>query len=106
MDRYKILLHGEHFLLNLDGEHARVGFYATRIVKSDSAADAERIAVIRIHQELNLNRHIVKSIPVPPSVMVEKIEKMGTFQFVRKQKLRGLIFHKEEEATADQNPQC
>lgn len=104
MDRYKILLHGEHFLLNLDGEHAKVGFYATRIVRSDSAADAERIAVIRIHQELNLNSHIVKNIPVLPSVIVEKIEKMGSFQFVRKQKLCGFTFHTEEEATADKNP--
>ena len=97
-ERYKVLLRGNNFLLNLDGDHAKVGFYATRIVKSTSVEEAQRIAIIRIHQELNRNAHLVKNIPDVPVVLVEKIEKLGIFNFIRKRRVRGFTFHAEEEA--------
>ena len=106
MGRYIVLVRGDNFLLSLDGEHAKFGFYATRIVKSETTKGAERIAIIRIHHELNQSDHVVKGTADVPSVRVEKTEKMGPFQFVRKQRARGFIFHPEEEATTDQIAQC
>lgn len=106
MGRYKVLVRGDNFLLSLDGEHAKFGFYATRIVKSETAEDAERIAIIRIHQELNQSDHIIKNTADVPSVKVEKTVKMGSFQFIRKQRVRGFSFHPEEEAAPDQKAQC
>jgi hypothetical protein len=103
MGRYKILLLGENFLLSIDGDHAKFGFYATRIIKSESAEQAERIAIIRIHQELNRNHQIVKNIPDVPTVRVEKSEKMGPFQFVSKRNASGFAFHSEKEKTAEQS---
>ena len=105
MDRYKVLLRGDNFLLNLDGEHGKFGFYATRIVKSASLEEAEKNAVIRIHQELNKTRFIVKGMLGSPKVSVEKSEKMGTFQFSFKKNVRGFNFHKEEEFTSDSRVQ-
>ena len=104
--RYKVLVRGDNFLLSLDGEHAKFGFYATRIVKSETAEDAERIAIIRIHQELNQSDHVIKNATDLPSVKVEKTVKMGPFQFVRKQRVRGFSFHREEELTTDQIARC
>lgn len=104
MGRYKILLRGDNFLLSIDGEHAKFGFYATRIVKSVSAEQAERIAIIRVHQELNRNHQIVKNIPDVPTVRVEKSEEMGPFQFFSKKNAAGFIYHSEAEKTAEQNP--
>ncbi len=100
MGRYKVLLRGDNFLLSIDGEHAKFGFYATRIVRSDSFEQAERIAIIRVHQELNRNHQIVKNIPDVPTVRVEKTEKMGVFQFVSRLNASGFSFHSEAEKTA------
>ncbi len=106
MARYKVLVRGDNFLLSLDGEHAKFGFYATRIVKSETAEDAERIAIIRIHQELNQSDHIIKNTADVPSVKVESTVKIGPFRFIRKQHVRGFSFHREEEVTTDPIAQC
>ena len=104
MGRYKILLRGDNFLLSIDGEHAKFGFYATRIIKSATLEQAERIAIIRVHQELNRNHQIVKNIPDVPTVKVEKTEKMGVFQFVSKRNASGFTFHSEAEKTLELYP--
>lgn len=101
MGRYKVLLRGANFLLSIDGDHARFGFYATRLVTSESVEQAEKIAIIRVHQELNRNHQIVKNIPDVPTVKVEKTERLGTFQFVRKKHTRGFNFHIEAEKTVE-----
>ena len=106
IDRYMVRMRGDNFLLNLDGDHAKFRFYATRIIKTVSAEDAERRAVIHIHQELNLNDHIVKNTPDAPRVTVENTEKLGQFRIIRKKNVRGFTYLKEEEATADQCAPC
>ena len=50
MQKFKVQLHGQNFLLNFDGEHKKFGFHATRFVMADNQQDAERIAIIQIHQ--------------------------------------------------------
>ena len=53
MGRYKVQLRGENFLLDLDGEHSRFGFTATRVVNAASGEEARKIATIILYQELN-----------------------------------------------------
>jgi hypothetical protein len=50
MQKFKIQLHGRNFLLNFDGVHKKFGFHATRYVSAGSRAEAEKIAIIQIHQ--------------------------------------------------------
>ena len=50
MQKFKIQLHGQNFLLNFDGEHKKFGFHATRYVAAENRQKAERIAIIQIHQ--------------------------------------------------------
>ena len=50
MQKFKVQLHGQNFLLNLDGEHRKFGFHATRHVEAENRQAAEKIAVIQIHQ--------------------------------------------------------
>ena len=40
MKRFKVKLHGENFLLNLDGELKKFGFYATKFVKAENPQEA------------------------------------------------------------------
>ena len=50
MQKFKVILHGQNFLLNFDGEHKKFGFHATRHVVAENSQEAERIAIIKIHQ--------------------------------------------------------
>jgi hypothetical protein len=50
MQKFKIQLHGRNFLLSFDGEHKKFGFHATRFVSAENSSEAERIAIIQIHQ--------------------------------------------------------
>ena len=50
MQKFKVILHGQNFLLNFDGEHRKFGFHATRYVQAESLPEAERMAIIQIHQ--------------------------------------------------------
>jgi len=98
MRRYRIQLRGENFLLNLDGEHAKFSLQATRVIKAGSRTEAERIALIQIHQELNQSSHIVKNTPDVPRVFVEKTDELKFYQFVSKRILRGFQFFSEEKS--------
>ncbi len=96
MPRYKVYMRGENYLLSLDGEHGKFGFSTARIVKAQSAEEAERIALIRTHQELNSKAYIVNSTPDAPRLKVEKLEQVGLFHFGRKAELQGFPFVSEE----------
>ncbi len=50
MQKFKVQLHGQNFLLSFDGEHKKFGFHATRFVTAENQQEAERIAIIQIHQ--------------------------------------------------------
>ena len=50
--RYRVLIRGENFLVNLDGRPHKLGFYTTRFVAAGNPATAERLAVELIRQEL------------------------------------------------------
>jgi hypothetical protein len=50
MQKFRVQLHGRNFLLNFDGEYKKFGFHATRFVSAASRSEAERIAIIQIHQ--------------------------------------------------------
>ena len=50
MQKFIVKLHGQNFLLNFDGEHRKFGFHATRFVTAENLAEAERMAIIQIHQ--------------------------------------------------------
>lgn len=96
MTRFRVYLRGENFLLNIDGEHGKFSFSAIRIVKSKTKKDAERIALIRLHHELNRIEQIVKNIPDTPRLYSEQIEALKFFQFVRKKNCQGITFIKED----------
>ena len=60
MRRFMVKLHGENFLLNLDGELKKFGFYATTFVKAKNPQEAEKIAIIFIHQNRNLRDYRIQ----------------------------------------------
>lgn len=96
MKRYRIQICGENFLLDLDGEHGKFGFSATRDIKAKNREDAERIALIKIHQELNQSAHIIKNTPDSPRVFTESIKELKFFQLFKKNNYKRFDFISEE----------
>lgn len=96
MPRFRVQIRGENFLLDLDGEHAKFCLQATRIVKAATQQEAEKIALIKMHQEVNRSSHLIKDIPDAPKIYLEQIEALRFYQFSRGKKYRGINFIKEE----------
>lgn len=103
MSRFLVQLRGENCLLSLDGEHGKFAFNARRVIKAPSLEEAERIAIIRILQQLNKSEYIVKNTPDAPQVTVVSTTKLGRLSFVSKKQTWGFDFFGVDESSATEN---
>jgi hypothetical protein len=85
MKRYKVKLHGENFLLNLDGDLKKYGFYATKFLKAESPQEAEKNAII-------LNKNTDR-----PTINMEEIEEVNFLKFFAKKSTTDFTFYPEDE---------
>jgi len=97
MKRFKVQLHGENFLLNLDGELKKYGFHATQFVKAKSPQEAEKIAVILMHQNPNFRKTALNGSTDPPTISLEDIKEVGFLKFFAKKSTAGFTFYPEDE---------
>ena len=96
MKRYRIQLRGENFLLDMDGEHGKFGFCVSRVIKAETREEAERIALIRIHQELNRYAPIVKNTPDAPRIILEQVKELKFYNLSRGEQSGRFEFVSEE----------
>jgi len=97
MKRFKVKLHGENFLLNLDGEFKKFGFYATRFVKAETPQQAEKIAVILTHQDPNLRNCVLNEHADRPAISLEEIKEVGFLKFLAKKSTTDFTFYPEDD---------
>ena len=80
MQKFKVQLHGQNFLLNFDGEHKKFGFHATRYVSAASRSEAERIAIIMIHQYHAIRDALANEGTDSPVVTATETRTINVFQ--------------------------
>jgi hypothetical protein len=97
MKRFKVKLHGENFLLNLDGELKKYGFYATKFVKADNSQEAGKIAVILIRQNPNLRDTVLNEKTDRPTINMEEIKEVNFLKFFAEKSKTGFTFYPEDE---------
>ena len=97
MKRFKVKLHGENFLLNLDGEPKKFGFYATKFVKAENPQEAEKIGIILIHQNPNIRDTVLNEKTDRPTINLEEIKKVNFLKFFSKKSTTGFTFYPEDE---------
>ena len=97
MKKYKVKLHGENFLLNLDGDLKKYGFYATKFVKAESPQEAEKIAIILIHQNPNLRDTVLNKNTDRPTINMEEIKEVNFLKFFAKKSTTDFTFYPEDE---------
>ncbi len=83
MPKYKVLINGANFLIEMDGRIAKYGFFTTRFVEATDADAAENTAVQMIRETQRL-RDLVRNAPDDPPVMdVTDITEMESFDGIR-----------------------
>jgi hypothetical protein len=97
MKRFKVKLHGENFLLNLDGELKKYGFYATKFVKAENPQEAGKIAVILIRQNPNLRDTVLNEKTDRPTINMEEIKEVNFLKFFAEKSKTGFTFYPEDE---------
>ena len=97
MKRFKLKLHGENFLLNLDGELKKYGFYATKFVKAENPQEAEKIAIILIRQYPNLRDTVSNESIDRPKINLEEIKEVNFLKFSSKKSTPDFTFYPEDD---------
>jgi hypothetical protein len=97
MKRFKVKLHGENILLNIDGEFKKFGFYATNFIKAENPQEAKKIAAILIRRHPNLKDTVLNESTDRPTINIEEIEEVNALKFLTKKSTTSFTFYPEEE---------
>ena len=79
MKKYKVFVHGQNFLLNLDGKAEKVGFYTTRFVEAKDDHEAEMNAISTLRNDPSLREGVLNEKSDPPMLYVEEIAELDSF---------------------------
>lgn len=94
MPKYKVLINGANFLIEMDGRIAKYGFFTTRFVEATDADAAENTAVQMIRETQRL-RDLVRNAPDDPPVMdVIGISEQESFNGIKNQ-VPGFAWYEE-----------
>ena len=97
MKRFKVKLHGENFLLNLEGDFKKFGFYATSFIKAENPQEAKKIAIILIHQNPNLRDTALNENTDRPRINIEEIEEVNFLKSFAQKSTTQFTFYLEDE---------
>jgi hypothetical protein len=70
---HSVTINGRNFLLEVDGQVRRVGFYTTREVEAADAAEAEVAAIQCMREDAELRARVRNPADDPPMLFVEEI---------------------------------
>lgn len=96
MKNYQVLLRGENFLLNLDGDLRCFGFHTTRWIKARDEQEARKIAVILIRQDPHLQATQTNESSAPSRILVEEIREISALRYLMKKSQKAFAFFSDE----------
>src|SRR5882724_365041 len=79
MPKYRILLNGRNFWMNLENTFGRFGFFTWRYVEAPTPEEAERLAVDVVRGEETLRSAALNASSDPPTIYVEEIDELESF---------------------------
>ena len=79
MQKYRILIHAENLLAEIDGECQRLGFYTNVFIEASSAKDAAERAINFLREDAAV-RNMQRNAPDDPiRLSVQKTEELDSF---------------------------
>ena len=80
LKKYKVLVRGENFLMNIDDVNQKVGFYTTRFVEAESEEEAENKVIDILRNDPKLIKSVLNKKSDSPMIYVEEIEQLKSFK--------------------------
>lgn len=74
------MLRGENFLIKFEDKVENLGFYTTRVVKANSAEEAESSAIDLIKNDEGLISMVQRASDINPKIYLESITKASWWQ--------------------------
>ena len=101
MPKYSVMINGENFLLCLDGEEKKMGFYVVRYVEADCPENAE-LAAVKLVRGIGRLRAITRNTPDdPPMMYLEEMHELASFDDIENLE-PGLGFYVEGEEQSEE----
>lgn len=94
---FEVKLRGENFMANVDGELRKFGFRARRFVKARDSLEAEKMAMIRIHQNPMIKEAVVNEGADRPRIRVEAVRPVNALHYLLKKTENDFEFYEEED---------
>jgi hypothetical protein len=79
MKKYRVMLEGRNFLVEMDGKIGRFGFYQIFFLEAASPAEAEAAAVRKVRGSPDLRAAARNAKNDPPMMYLEEIEEVPEF---------------------------
>jgi len=96
MKKYRLILEGRNFIMDMGEGAKKMGFFTTRFVKAHDLETAEKMAVERIKSDPSLKGVISDDKSDPPMIYLDQYSEIGWFEFMRRQPGVGFTFYLED----------
>ena len=101
MKKYKVLVRGENFLINLEGEDQKLGFFTTAFVEGQDEEQAEQRAMALLRNDKEFRRSVLNEQSDAPMMFVDEIDELQSFEGVNLPRT-GFSFFPEEGNALDE----
>jgi hypothetical protein len=83
LHKYRVFVHGQNLLTQVDGVRQRIGFYTNVFIEAVTSADAEARAIELIRQDAHLRDIILNPDDDPLNLTVDEVQEIESFNGVQ-----------------------
>ncbi|MEW6127167.1 MAG: hypothetical protein AB1757_09020 [Acidobacteriota bacterium] len=76
MQKFRVLINGENFLIEVEDKLQKMGFFVTRIIEAASMEEAEILAIDLLKQDARLKAIVRNQSDDPPMLYIEEKEEI------------------------------
>jgi len=81
MKKYRLLIHGRNFLIDVDGKPKKQGFYQNVFIYAVHPKQAELLVTTKIWHDKDLKKLILNKKKDPPKIFLETFWELDTVDF-------------------------
>jgi len=95
MQKYKVIIHGQNLLTEVDGVRKRHGFFTNVFIEAFTPADAESRALELVREDAHVHDITLNAEDDPMSLSADKIQEVESFDDARLPRT-GLALYSED----------
>ena len=83
MQKYRVIVHGQNLLTEVDGVRQRLGFYTNVFIEAFTSADAESRAIDLVREDSHLRDILLNAEDDPLSLSTDEVHEIESFDGAR-----------------------